>query len=34
MGGAYSMYEGEEKYIKEYGGKTQRKETLKSSRRR
>jgi hypothetical protein len=24
MGGAYSMYEGEEKYIKEYGGEKTR----------
>jgi hypothetical protein len=33
MGGTYSMYEGEEKCIKGFGGKPQKKETLRSSRR-
>jgi hypothetical protein len=34
IGGAYSMYRGEEKYIKGFGGKTRWKETLRRNRRR
>jgi hypothetical protein len=34
IGGAYSMYEEEEKCIKGFGGKTQWNETLRRNRRR